>query len=98
MILCYDYAPAFFCKKSLKFDLYATVRSASSAQLAGSTTKWIVAKAWQTLFTPKTPHTASFPHAFGGNPVSFLTLKTSSFLAFSVKHERRWVPAKSAQE
>ncbi|WPX42038.1 hypothetical protein [Undibacterium sp. CCC3.4] len=58
------------------------------------------------FFTPETPYTSSFPHAaassfphaFSGNPVSFSALKTRSSLAFSVKHERRWVPAKSAQE
>ncbi|MEB0140525.1 hypothetical protein QN363_15970 [Undibacterium sp. CCC2.1] len=44
------------------------------------------------------PHAtaSSFPHAFGGNPVSFSALKTRSSLVFSVKHERRQVPATSA--
>ncbi|WPX45023.1 hypothetical protein [Undibacterium sp. CCC3.4] len=50
------------------------------------------------FFTPETPYTSSFPRAFGGNLVSFFTLKMPQFLAFSVNHERRWVPAKSAQE
>ncbi|MEB0284845.1 hypothetical protein QN347_20500, partial [Sphingomonas sp. 10B4] len=50
------------------------------------------------IFIPETPYTSSVPHAVGCYPVSFLALKTPSFLVFSVNHERCWISAKSSQD